>query len=500
VADPDQVAVDPATGAIYVLSCSQEYAVIKFAGLGDGKEVCRHPFAPVSKKSPPICQMALDASEKPPVLWLTQNNLASNNSIVQQFLRMTDNGASFSKPEDPRSTEISAQHAHDLTVDRRRNELYIRTLGPVWARLEEKTGKITSPEFKLPGLNRPDLGTPVVVGEDGNIYAWSWLQTFSRFDHEGKPLNFPGSGKHQFELPVPMSFMVRGLYVKSADEMYGVVRNLRLDPGSTTGAGGWWTCLNVIGSDGKSKRTIIWECSQGAIVKLDRKGNIYLADMVKPAGRSYPEFFDGKLPLPPAQAVNPDGTGAQANSWLYGSIMKFPPSGGAIWYGPELKDKEGAPNFVRVGEPPAELLAKPKQKMMAHVGYLTRGTAEVQGALWIHFGYSPLTITSRTGNDTCMCEGSKFEVDDYGRVFFPNLNQFRIEVLDTNGNPITRFGSYGNLDSGGKAGKIVKPEIPLAWPVAVATSETHAYIGDSLNRRVVKVRLACAAEATADIR
>jgi len=37
----------------------------------------------------------------------------------------------------------------------------------------------------------------------------------------------------------------------------------------------------------------------GAIPRVDPKGNVYIADLVKPVDRSYPEFFDGKLPQPP---------------------------------------------------------------------------------------------------------------------------------------------------------------------------------------------------------
>jgi sugar lactone lactonase YvrE len=88
-----------------------------------------------------------------------------------------------------------------------------------------------------------------------------------------------------------------------------------------------------------------------------------------------------------------------------------------------------------------------------------------------------------------MCEGGGFDVDPYGRVFFPNLGQFRIEVIDTNNNPIGTFGAYGNQDSGGPDATVKKPAIPFAWPNNVAVSDTHAYVADTLNRRVVKVKL-----------
>ena len=95
-----------------------------------------------------------------------------------------------------------------------------------------------------------------------------------------------------------------------------------------------------------------------------------------------------------------------------------------------------------------------------------------------------------TGNTAhCMCEGSGFDVDPFGRVFFPNVGQFRIEVIDTNNNPLTTIGQYGNEDSGGPNARVARPAIPLAWPTYVAVSARHAYIADTVNRRVVRVKL-----------
>jgi hypothetical protein len=99
-----------------------------------------------------------------------------------------------------------------------------------------------------------------------------------------------------------------------------------------------------------------------------------------------------------------------------------------------------------------------------------------------------------------MCEGGGFDVDPYGRVFFPNLGQFRVEVIDTNNNPITTFGKYGNQDSGGKDARVKTPAIPLAWPLTVAVSDTHAYVADTLSRRVVKVKLNYAAEESCQVK
>jgi hypothetical protein len=79
------------------------------------------------------------------------------------------------------------------------------------------------------------------------------------------------------------------------------------------------------------------------------------------------------------------------------------------------------------------------------------------------------------------------------------MGQCRIEVIDTNNNPIATFGKYGNEDSGGKDARVKKPEIPFAWPTYVAVSDDFAYVADTVNRRVVRVKLNYAAEAFAPL-
>jgi hypothetical protein len=37
-------------------------------------------------------------------------------------------------------------------------------------------------------------------------------------------------------------------------------------------------------------------------------------------------------------------------------------------------------------------------------------------------------------------EGTGFDVDGFGRVFYPNLFQLRIEVIDNSNDSITHFG------------------------------------------------------------
>jgi len=119
----------------------------------------------------------------------------------------------------------------------------------------------------------------------------------------------------------------------------------------------------------------------------------------------------------------------------------------------------------------------------------------------------------------CHCASSDFDVDPFGRVWFPDLGRYRVGVLDTNGNLITTFGSDGNAESRGpdspvvdpKPGRVrprrpddpknpkspfAEPEIAFAWLIGVGATDKYAYVGDSLNRRLLRAKLVYVAEET----
>jgi len=489
---PDSLGVDPTTGAVYVCSVADPITpiLIKFENYRTGKELysLALPRYRYAKERIPH-RIAVDASARPVRIWVPTIPYTQH-----LLLCIEDAGDKFVAKGDPRSPEPWAEGPRDLSYDRVRGELYVKSHIQKWYRIDEKTGKVAF-EFRPAGIShRPEFGTQLVAGPDGNLYTYSWSGKeagLRLYERDGKPTNWPGQASNHIPLPGVMNYMQRTLIVRNLEELFII------PPGNwrtASGGGGvkdGTTCLNVYGMDGKVRRTLIWQCLKGAIPKMDRQGNIYLAEMVKPLGRSFPKFFDGKIEPPRVQTGRNDDRFYY--SYMYGSIIKFPPTGGAIWYSKELGP------YVE-GKPPAELLAKPKVKVRFHRGYRTKDQAELQGALWYRFGFAPYTATYSSCYRTCMCEGGGFDVDPYGRVFYPNLGQFRVEVLDTNGNPITTFGKYGNQDSRGKGSPVPRPDIPLAWPLTVAVSDTHAYVADTLNRRVVKVKLGWAVEETCEVK
>ena len=500
--NPQVLGVDPATGAIYVCVYTGPMTadLVKLSGLG-GKELYRTKL-PRTGQSPNagVHRIAVDASAKPVRIWMpgvygTPERLYAFDDAGDKFLELGD-----PRPKSPLTPSPSPKgrgepelidSPRDITVDHVRGEVYIKGNGNKTYRLDDATGEITGVIDAARVHPGTVLASQLVPGQDGDLYVFTWNKGLWRLDRDGKPKNWDGLKTHVIPIEGMMNFQMRYLALKPfapADEIYliGVANYLTKDPKDASR----YLTLNVIGQDGKTKRTVIWQCLNGAIPRVDRHGNIYLADLVKPTDRSYPEFFDGKLPPAPKQA---NGGDLFWYSYMYGSILKFPPTGGIIWH------QEKLPKSA-VGTPPAELLAKPKVPFKRQYASQLHLTGEVQGALWTRFGFAPYSSHMSGNTSHCMCEGSGFDVDPFGRVFYPNLGLFRIEVVDTNNNPITTFGKYGNEDSGGPNARVKTPSIPLAWPTYVAASDRFAYVADTVNRRAVRVQLGYAAEETCAIK
>jgi hypothetical protein len=489
VDNPQVVGVDPGTGAVYVCASTglQTANLIKFSGFKNTKEVCRVALPRSGWNRLGVHRIAVDASAKPVRVWLPR--IQYNPT---QLYCYEDAGDKLVAKGDPRPAEASAEGPRDLSVDRQRGELYVRfdEFPGRFYRFNEETGKAT--EVFGPDLKKYRLyGAQLLAGADGNLYVYGWAsgtrKGLLRFTHDGKPLNWEGKDTNILPFDGVRNFQIRGLALKPfapPDELYLVMPGdaFTLDEKDA----GKFVSLNVLGQGGKAKRTVIWQCFNGAVPRLDAKGNIYVADLVKPTDRSYPAFFDGKLPPLPEKA---DRGEAFWYSHMYGSIIKFPPEGGAIWYDKNLPKSA-------VGQPPADLLAKPKVPFRKHLNQDTQLTGEIQGAEWVRFGYSPYSGRVIGNTSHCSCEGHGFDVDPFGRVFYPNAGQFRVEVVDTNNNPITTFGQYGNEDSGGPNARVKTPGVPLAWPSYVAVSDRWAYVADTINRRVVRVKLGYSAEMT----
>jgi hypothetical protein len=274
-----------------------------------------------------------------------------------------------------------------------------------------------------------------------------------------------------------------GLTADAAGSVFVIWKKAPNDPGDAQRA----HALYVHPPDGWEPRRLIDSEIPGIYsVRLDPAGNIYVAVALRP----------GKALLPPGLGGVPDSVrdpdavnGISAYPLIYGSVAKFGPAGGSMRSsagGTECNFGPGKPIRVRGAK------------------WIVPGASCVPG--WAAPKKTPGTVIS------CVCELPGLDVDGFGRSFFCDAGRFRVGVLDTAGNEICWFGRYGNQDdplridrssavqagSGAPESPVRNPqsEIYFAWPQAVAVGDGRVYIGDRLNRRIVRVRLGYAAEAS----
>ena len=468
--DADLVAVHPRSGAVYVLCTRSDPArnaspdgwgsganftdktLLKFESL---KSSAPAASLQLSAKSPACPVMALDGASPTPALWIA--NIKWGDGAIRKIV---DKGAAFEDAGCP----IREKFAKD-TVDHEYLDICAApATDEVCAgggdgksggllRFDGLTGKCTG-RAGLPRMERGDLGQPEYSWDGRSILYLPPMTELFRLTLDGKPENWPGGAGHAAS-GFPQGF-IRPRGHGPAPDGGAVVLHHPEFREFTRGA------VSRVGPDGKvtAKDLISIDAPVGG-VRCDPQGNIYVGAFVKPKGQMVPEQFAGKLP----------GTAKDGPLWfythLYGSVLKFGPSGGKVVAG----DGE----FIAA----AGARFKP---------------AKAEGLLWSHYGLSPMPSRA-TG---CSCQTARFDVDRFGRVFVPDAMRFAVQVLDGSGQPLARFGEYGNVDSRRPGNGIQKPDIPLAWPHAVAVTDRMVYVADMVNHRIVAVRLDAAVEETCE--
>jgi hypothetical protein len=236
-----------------------------------------------------------------------------------------------------------------------------------------------------------------------------------------------------------------------------------------------------------SDTPIIWKVSDVAVgPKFDQEGNIYIAEQIKPLDQPYPpEFATLVGKVEPGKTYLEKAPMKNAICTMYGSIVKFSPKGGTIHFGGENP---------YTGEPKLDPALKTVE-MGSYSGYRMH-PLKITGADWVRMGISHVDL------HYCNCESTRFDVDGFGRVWYPDLGRFRVVVLDTAGNEIAHFGGYGNAESLGPESKgeaLAEPDIAFSWLIGVGATDKYAYMGDSMNRRLLRAKLVYAAEEICNV-
>jgi len=441
---PERVEVHPATGAIYVLGGPNCNILQKYDSLKAEKPAASVTL-PYFKHDRFTAVLALDPSAETPVLWVATHQ---GQYAKYTLLRIEDRGT-FGTPVDvAKDPAPSVGAVNEISVDETRGRLIAN--GQVY---DARTGE----RIALPVPNLGGSGPTNTLGKDGNYYAFHNFPTamLARFTPDLKPLPFEKSAKLE-GLGSPR-LRGRGITADARGNVYVLWQKPDQDQTNA---------LALFGPDGAliNKTLIDADIRSLNSVRVDGAGNVYLALGLRPGKDQLPPSLKGKLP---EGKSDPDAVrGVNFYPLIYGSIAKFSPEGGVI--------RPGAGGVT--------------------CNYAWGTEVDVKGARWIVPGASNVPSWRTKGTpDICLCESSRFDVDGFGRSFFPDAGQFRMGILDTNGNAIGGVGTYGNPDAAGAA-------IPLWWPHAVTVGDQAVFIADRLNRRIVRVELGYRAEESVAIR
>jgi hypothetical protein len=301
VPSPDWVAVHPKSGSIYVQSGD---AVIKCSDRG--QEVAR---LTLPRQKDARWRLALDTSADPAILWA---------GCRSSLLRSEDRGTTFTDPvpADNAATQMLWRPAADPT-----RKLVACRIGGAWGSklhiLDEATGQVRV----VPGDVAGTEGRTHRLGRDGSIYAVDHASGLIRYDANGKFRPFAATAddpalKGRLEAGHSgTTAWERDFWVDRRNDLYVRRRGPEYHGPMT---------VEVYDADGRLKRVALWTVSDAMYgPRIDARGNIYIMDMIKPLGEPYPKEFEGRLTTQRAP---------HWYNWIYGSVIKFGPDGGAIWY------------------------------------------------------------------------------------------------------------------------------------------------------------------------
>ncbi|MCG3181958.1 MAG: hypothetical protein BIFFINMI_04404 [Phycisphaerae bacterium] len=475
VDSPQQIAVHPGGGAVYVVSRKPGQAhkiagstLLKFAPFQGG--TCKELMhAALDKKG--IEAIAIDPSADAARLWASICVGWENWQVVP--VGEKDGAFTFGTPLLNRAGLCYPMFIH---ADPARGTAYVTDWHAGVKRLDLATGKVDG----------TIKGNEAVPAADGNLYlATGWQLIVRRTDARGKPLELPDGDKQLG--PWPMGgksddewARSKGPQVGDRGHVFAPNGDLYIIVMPQYGPGR----VDVYSPDGKLKKQgLIDNLPHGtSSIGVDPAGNVYLGVNLRPrdgAGPAFPFGFADQVPAQPWYSWRKIERKAPwiypyYNSYLYhwGGVMKFGPQGGRF----DIRDPQNKT------APPVVF---PAGVAEFRNGYLNREVA-VQGALWHFMGAGPVPSCGLNwGDPSCTCNNLRLAVDAFGRVFAPDAFRFSVEMLDNAGNQIARIGRYGNVDDPEESGGA---DLHFAWAAFADFAGDRLYVSDSVNRRISIIR------------
>ncbi len=526
VPSPGQVYCHPRTGNIYCMSGKMDrrgrgLKILKLSP--EGKVLASFdglvPSGGVLDPKPPV--FCLDAASDPPALWVRP---VCGFRYAPQPFRVEDRGKSFQKvftmpPPRPHQPWGVQDARPRMALDRRTGELYV-VAGTLCRYTPD--GKFDEGFYKkIGGKFRPEsvaVGGPrgLVHARTGNgLGGYAYGQFVVRFGRDGSLVPFEKGVKAPKLLPgvfkdftaiwtgesTESNVHQKGFAVAPNGDVYAVVTGVQkkwledrrggmpyspekvaeyLALGQKGRVGLVRTPLvRVFDEHGREKIfNALPGCPYIHGIRVDRHGFVYVAALnVRPEGVKIPDGLKEYMKF----------------HLTMGSVLKLGDGSGKLpvarfWREKDSGRPQGPNNLYDAG------------------GWGNRySKVWCDQFRWGYFGQTGLGVN-------CSCHHTRFDLDDYSRVFVPAMHLFSIMVLDANGNKIARIGRYGNADHRGKDSYVVdpetgmlrprrkddppslkspfaEPEVAFAWVRAVAAGDDVLYAMDYDNMRILRVKL-----------
>lgn len=496
-------ALDEKTGALYVLTCRPApharcyKSLVKLSGCGpDARVLDTLTFPERYGSAAPF--LAADFSGPAPRLWVW--GCPGINSLA----RIEEQDGKFMIVEDlaERGKMASGFAAH-VDVDPEKDLVYIRQ-SALTLRYDGLSGAYAG---QLDGANRPKPidAAELCVRRDGVVYlsgnsygGGGWAGGWRRLNRDLSPLPWP-NGKKEVGFrtgkrhPLPLWWGIQGACVTPDGRVYANAMPGRrfssvfeMMPDGTAGRCPRMQDYFAGASNGYTQAGYTGLLlgplqDETGGVKVDRQGNLYVGIRVSPPDGEMPPDFAELDKLGAKYSVPYDRT--------LGCVIRFKPTGGALW--PQGAKPGGYHKPVFFDGNPGIKIPDKLEDGLAMGKALKMEKAFLEGATKAYPGLTGFS-------SSCRCKTPRFDIDEYGRVYVPNPLIGSVQVYDNEGNPIVRFGSYGNHDSQGPTSRIPEPDIPLLFPLGIAVSFRHIYVADEINRRVVRVDPTWKAEETCE--
>lgn len=478
---PEALTIDPATGAIYVVSMQgiRNYKLVKLSGLPAPNVVAELDLSAYGGVSDPDKALqyspllAMQFSQPRPVLLLAS---PSQYTRYTGLLRIEDQGATLAAEKFKTWDKSKATFAYPQAVDADDNLYYFQASGTGdhdfllrGGIFEGKTGRI------LPWVGK--TGDLFAAGRNGQLFrrtgAVSLIEGgFSKINRENQVIPWLKTGELSDKYHDDWGFRKDNLDTGPNGEVWMLHYLTR----------GGKASIAVFNPDGTLKQDDVVSGLLGPnSCRVDSRGNIFVAEGLHPANEELPPEIQTFAKRVREKTPEPRALHGEAIEDSYGEgygvILKFGPAGGKLRE--TVKAEAGETLFT------------------AYPGKRSYAASEVQSA---YHRISPMSAP-RLHYTSCWCLVAFFDLDRYDRLFVPDGLQFCVRVLDANFNEITRFGAYDAASGKGGAANAPGPEIPFEFPAHVNVSDAAAYVmdGGQCAQRVVRVKLAYRDQASCAI-